>query len=355
MAMQAWTDSRQTLAALFPGRVPDGERAGGQAAEQAAAALAPLRAHIYAGAGPVESVPLVLPGWQALLMREQVTESQFDTLIRLLREGTPLPGGVACIAGWGSGMHGFRGRPWQALPGNLHLVVHLAPGCRVDRFDAAYPALAAVCAAEAADVVLGGGEAGSLGSRHAGTGGAGSPGFAGIKWVNDVVISGSKVGGVLAWTQTQQQRVTSVVLGIGLNVETTPAVERSPFVPGATSLREVAPTGASPALGDAVAPLLQALARGHDRLLRDGADWLLEEYRARSVVIGRQVVVLREDAAVPTPASPPVGSLPPGGETIAAGRVLGIGNGLELLLEGTSDPVTRGRLLLVEEGGPPAP
>ncbi len=60
------------------------------------------------------------------------------------------------------------------------------------------------------------------------TGGALRPG---IKWVNDVLVDGRKIGGVLTSTQTQGDRVSAVLLGIGLNVATAPPVPPTPFVP----------------------------------------------------------------------------------------------------------------------------
>jgi hypothetical protein len=58
----------------------------------------------------------------------------------------------------------------------------------------------------------------------------------------------------------------------------------------------------------------------------------MEQYRARSALIGRHVTVC-EEGDDPT-------------NVRAAGRVAAIGDGLELYLEGRAEPVTRGRLIL---------
>ena len=66
-------------------------------------------------------------------------------------------------------------------------------------------------------------------------------GKAGIKWVNDVLIDGAKVSGVLAYTQQEGDNVTAATLGIGLNLKTTPRIDPSPFVPRAASLTDFCP------------------------------------------------------------------------------------------------------------------
>jgi biotin-[acetyl-CoA-carboxylase] ligase BirA-like protein len=286
--------------------------------------LAPLLGAVYDDATTLWQAPAAVPGWRCVLVRDHAPASHYDLLVALLRRGVALPDGVACVARTGSGMHGFRGRPWAAHAGNIHLVVHFAPQRPVDRFDAAFTALAAVSAAEAAATA------------------AGLAGRVGIKWVNDVIVAGCKVGGVLAYTQTRDADVTSVVLGIGLNVETTPAVPRSPEVPAVSSLAAVAAREAGAAREDGatvraapvLAALLAALRRNYDTLLHAGAAPLVDAYRQRSTVIGRQVRVLSDDGA---------------GTVLAAGRVTGIGDGLELHVEG-HPPLRRGRVVV--DGAP---
>jgi biotin-(acetyl-CoA carboxylase) ligase len=144
------------------------------------------------------------------------------------------------------------------------------------------------------------------------------------------------VAGVLAYTQTRSDVVTSVILGIGVNVETTPDVQRSGFVPAAGSLRELAPDPATVAGAPVLAALLHALHTRYEQVLEDGPAGIMEQYRARSAVLGQEVAVCEE------------GEDPD--RVIAEGRVEAIGDGLELYLEGRAEPVTRGRLIL---GGPP--
>lgn len=308
--MAVFTDNPAYGAALLP--------AGAVGAFAPARPPAPVDAALLRamfGDAELSCAPLAVPGWQRILAADFARDSQYDRLIQLAR-GTRLPDRVACVARAGTGFHGFRGRSWSADPGNIHLTVHLAPERPIDRFETVFTALAAVAVVETIDTV------------------AGLSGAARVKWVNDVLVRGAKVAGVLAYTQTRADAVTSVILGIGLNVETTPAVERSAHVPAAGSLREFASDPAAVSTAPVLHALLLALDRLYTEVLEHGHVPIMDRYRARSAVVGRDVTICSEGGD---------GSLP---SVLAAGRVTAVGDGLELYLSGRAEPVTRGRLIL---------
>ena len=264
-----------------------------------------------------------VPGWHHIFASGFSRGSQYDRLIRLVRE-SGAPDRVACVARAGTGFHGFRQRSWSASTGNIHLTVHLSPERPIHRFETVFTALAAVAVADAIDA---------------------TPGLAGrarIKWVNDVLVDGAKVAGVLAFTQTRSDTVTSVILGIGLNVETTPDVERSPFVPVAGSLRASAPDPTAVTAPAALRALLDALAHRYGQVLAQGYGPIMDEYRGRCAIVGRDVTVCADD-----------GDAPP--RVLAAGRVTAVGDGLEVYLDGQDDPVTKGRIILDAAPGEGAP
>ncbi|MHC4933655.1 MAG: biotin--[acetyl-CoA-carboxylase] ligase [Planctomycetota bacterium] len=251
----------------------------------------------------VESAPL----WEHLFLVESAPRSQFDLLVELGQEGLLPPRGLVCVAGEGRGFHGMRNRPWVAPAGNLYLSAHLAPGRPVDHAGVAFTVLAAVSVLDAVDGVSG------LSDR------------AGIKWVNDILIEGAKVCGVIAHSQMEGDRVGSVFLGVGLNVETAPEVEPTPQVPQAACLADFAPCRRC----ELLAPLLEALAENYEQLLEDGYGALLDRYRRRSLAIGREVSISSEEGGI-----------------TARGRVTAIGPNLELHIQGRDRPVHRGRLIL---------
>jgi BirA family transcriptional regulator, biotin operon repressor / biotin---[acetyl-CoA-carboxylase] ligase len=306
--LTVYTDDPAFARALLAGAEQTGRRHSPDPAH------APLAERFFGAGAAVPLVAAAHPFWRCLLVSGHTAGSQYDRIVRLGREGVPLPHGLVCVARGGTGLQGFRGRSWTACPGNLHLTVHLAPGREVPRFESVFLALAAVSVVEAIDAV------------------PGLAGRAAIRWVNDVVIDGAKVAGVLAHTASRGTTVTGVTLGIGVNVETTPAVAPTAFVPAAAALGDFAPDPAAARLPALFRGVLDALEAGYRLLLAGGHRPLVERYRARSAVLGRTVAV-----SVDAPDEVP--------RIVASGRVAAIGDGLELHLDGRAAPVTGGRLV----------
>lgn len=102
----------------------------------------------------------------------------------------------------------------------------------------------------------------------------------GIKWVNDVYLSDKKICGILceAITDVENGAVQSVIVGIGVNITTADFPEE--IAARVTSLGvELSPGVLIAAICDNLLDLWEDLA--------DPA--LMEEYRARSIVIGREI------------------------------------------------------------------
>ncbi|MDR3264760.1 MAG: biotin--[acetyl-CoA-carboxylase] ligase [Synergistaceae bacterium] len=109
-----------------------------------------------------------------------------------------------------------------------------------------------------------------------------------IKWVNDVYCDEKKLCGILTEgaISVEQQRMSHVVVGIGVNTGTVEEEVRDI----ATSVQQLA--GRRPDRGELAAEILNRM----ESLCLDLADGrkkkLLDEYRSRQLVIGRTVEVL---------------------------------------------------------------
>jgi BirA family biotin operon repressor/biotin-[acetyl-CoA-carboxylase] ligase len=253
--------------------------------------------------------------WQYLFIVKSAPQSPYDVLIKLAQENESLPNGILCLAGPGSQLHGYKNRPWVALPGNIHLCAYLAPQQKIDHFGVGFTILSAVSVVETLDSVEG------LKQR------------ASFKWVNDILIDNAKVAGVLAHTQSQGELVTAAVLGIGLNVESTPSLQRDPFVPRVASLRDFVSDAQACNQQIIFHQLVERLDKNYQLLLTGQYYRLLDVYRQRSAIIGKQVSIYADTSAETS-------------APIASGMVASIGENLELYLDGLSTPVSKGRLVL---------
>lgn len=275
-----------------------------------------LAGRLFPDSGLLKSATLKHDDWNYLFMVKHAAQSQFEILIELGRERQDLPGGILCLAESGKKFHGFRNRPWVSLKGNIHLTAFLSPGQKVPFFHVGFTILSAVSVVQTIDTLKG------------------LQGRASIKWVNDILIESSKVSGVIAHTLTQGEAVTGTALGIGMNVEATPTVKRDPFAPGVISLRNVLP---DPALCNqqlVFNRLIDTIDQNYRKLLDGRYFELLDFYRKRSLIIGKNVAIH---------ADPVEGEAD---EKIIRGEVVAIGDNLELYLKGKSKPVNRGRLVL---------
>jgi biotin-[acetyl-CoA-carboxylase] ligase BirA-like protein len=276
-------------------------------------------AHEFLGQG-TDTFSAVLPSdaWRCLVLARHVPQSQYDRMIGLARDGTRMPDRTLCLAGAGDGFHGFKGRPWSAEAGNLHLTVHLTPQRPVEHFQVAFTVLAALSVVDALDRIP------ELRDRVR------------IKWVNDVLVDDAKVAGLLAYTLTQGATVSTAVLGIGINVETVPDVPRSPFVPAVGSLKQLAPGATRVSQGQVFKTLMEALDSNYRILLDQGYEPLVARYRDRSSIEGAHVAICSDESD----GEP---------EVLRRGRVTALGAGLELYLDDGGEPVTRGRLMFLDE------
>jgi len=260
-----------------------------------------------------------VPGrWQYAFFVKSAPSSHFDLLVELSQGGFPLPEGILCIAGSGRHFHGQKGRPWTAQEGNIHLSIYFSPGKKIDHYHAGLPVLSAVSIVQTIDTI------------------EDLKGLAKIKWVNDVQIQGAKVAGFLVHTHSVQDRITSVILGIGLNVEKTPHVTSDDFVPKVGSLKEFLPSHSAVSRKKILEHLLESLDKNYALLLDGQYKKLLDFYRKRSLVIGREVQIFSD---IPNKKH----------LSISSGTVEQIGNNLELWMEGQKKPVTDGRLVLIHK------
>jgi BirA family biotin operon repressor/biotin-[acetyl-CoA-carboxylase] ligase len=176
--------------------------------------------------------------------------------------------GFAAIADRQTAGRGRLGRSFQS-PGGLGLYLSILwhPGCDA-RALLPLPALGAVAAKRAVERVCG------LGCA--------------IKWPNDLVAGGKKVGGILTESVVLGGEM-AVVLGIGINVSHTPSDFEGEVRDIAASLQMV--TGKPVSRAALAAALMEQLHELRCCAMERPELWL-EEYRSRCLTVGREVRVI---------------------------------------------------------------
>jgi len=240
--------------------------------------------------------------------------SQFDALRDALGAGAELPPVICALARTGTGFHGNRQRPWTTVPGNLHLTAIIRRPLEIAKVGAALSMLPVVAVAELLEQLLP--------DSH-------SPE---IKWVNDVLLGGRKVSGVLTASNVQGSTIEAGIFGIGLNVGGIPELPPTAFVPAATRLADWT-EGPPPPLGTLAGDLVARLESGLAGISKHGPAEVLATYRRLAGGIGRDVTIWPDDADQRLNTDP-----------LAKGRLIAINDDLTLQLEGNPEPVTRGRL-----------
>lgn len=186
-----------------------------------------------------------------------------QTLWELINQGATA--GTVVIAAQQTAGRGQWGRQWQSTKGGLYLSVALAPNLQ-----ASNSAQLTLCSAW--------GIATALKSY-------GIPVF--LKWPNDLLLLGRKLGGILTETRVHQGQITKAVVGVGINW--------SNCVPetgiNLQSFCEEDLSCSVNSLEMLAAIVLQGLLSGYQRWSEEGIEILLQSYLELLDNQGSQVIV----------------------------------------------------------------
>ena len=202
-----------------------------------------------------------------LFLFEEV-ESTNATLSRLARSG--MPEGTVVLAEAQTGGRGRRGQPWFSPPSvNLYVSILLRERLTLDEV----PVFSFVAGLALADAVQAAGVSPT------------------IKWPNDVLIDGRKMGGARIECSTRETEVEHVIIGVGANLNVgldDLAIALGPRAE-ATSLR--AATGREIDRNAFAADYLNALDKWVRCYREDGPSRILQAWQGRDILTGRQVEV----------------------------------------------------------------
>jgi BirA family biotin operon repressor/biotin-[acetyl-CoA-carboxylase] ligase len=185
--------------------------------------------------------------------------------MELAANGTPE--GTVVIAEMQTNGRGRLGRTWISPKGNLYLSVVLRPNIPMHKA----PLVTLMGAVAVATAIR----------KTCGL-------EAGIKWPNDILVSGKKVSGLLTEMSAEQDRIRHIVLGIGIDVN----MEMGELPPEVRSFTTTLSTEANVKINRTV--LLQQLLRDlevwYQNFLKHDVD-ILEEWNKLNMTIGKRVAV----------------------------------------------------------------
>ncbi|MDA3844864.1 MAG: biotin--[acetyl-CoA-carboxylase] ligase [Candidatus Kapabacteria bacterium] len=257
-----------------------------------------------------------IEGINYLFLVDYAPESQYDALIKFAHNNKTLPDGIVCLAGSGKKFHGFHNRKWVAKQGNIHLSAYFSPMTKVASLGLGFTIVSALSVMQAIDQI------------------AGLKDKARVKWVNDILIDGAKVSGVLAHTQIQGEICSSAIFGIGVNVETSPDSDPTEFVPKSACINEFLDQELQIKQKKVFTNLVERLAGNYTLLISGGYKPLLQSYVDRSLIIGKEVKIMSDIRGEDD-------------KEMLRGKVVGIGENLELFFEGREEPVVSGRPVIL--------
>lgn len=193
-----------------------------------------------------------------------VVSSTNDVAKELARQGAPE--GTLVVAEEQTGGRGRLGRAWHSPPGGLWFSLILRPPVSPAATQS-LPVLLSLAVTDGVAAFL-------LPSVE-------------VKWPNDIVYQGKKVGGILVELGAEAEAVHFVVAGIGLNVNITsfPA----PLEKTATSLQKIA--GKALSRPQLLSAILAAAERYYSRWCREGFAPFREDYEHRLCLLGREVEI----------------------------------------------------------------
>jgi BirA family biotin operon repressor/biotin-[acetyl-CoA-carboxylase] ligase len=190
---------------------------------------------------------------------------------RVLESARPVGELVACLAEYQSAGRGRRGRGWVAPPGSG---LCLSVGGRLAAAPSDYAVLAPAVGVACADVLE------SLGVEGVG-----------LKWPNDLLKDGRKLGGILIELRGEAQGPAVVAVGLGLNFHLGESIRATIIAAGGLPPADLEESmeGPAPDRNVAAAALIAAIVRCLDEAPAGLGQTALNGWRSRDALHGKAV------------------------------------------------------------------
>lgn len=108
-----------------------------------------------------------------------------------------------------------------------------------------------------------------------------------IKWPNDILINGKKLAGILTELQAEQDQITYIVLGMGINVNHDQDIFPQDIQNQATSIKQE--TGESWDIGSLIQDILQTFEKRYEEFIEEGFSKIKLRWEAFGFRLGELV------------------------------------------------------------------
>ncbi len=240
--------------------------------------------------------------FKTLILNKESYTSQFD----ILSHNDEISENIICFSDSGNDFHGFKNRKWETLSGNFHLSLMIQPDVHFEHIYQAFIILAANSVLKTIKNLTN--------LKPA------------IKWVNDIMIDDSKIAGIITKTKTQNNRISEAIVGIGININQSPALIPDKFIKKAANINSF---GYELTSGFVFREFLKNFELFYKMIESSDYDSLFSYYSDNSMITGKYAEIYRDDD---------------NSELICKGTIEKINKDLTLSLKGIKSPVSSGRI-----------
>lgn len=205
-------------------------------------------------------------GQQEIVFLEETDSTNRQARLRAEKSA---PEGTVVAADRQSSGRGRKGRSWFSPPG---LGIYVSLILRPSLAPSEAPGITLMTAVAAAEAVI---AATSLPAR--------------IKWPNDILVHGKKLAGILTEISTEMDSVNYIVVGLGLNVNTSSKDLPRELQKSATSVR--IETGKRHERIKIIQAFLEKFEQLYDRFDKGGFASVREEWLGLTDIVGKRAVV----------------------------------------------------------------
>jgi len=203
----------------------------------------------------------------------QELASTQEKAVELAKQG--YPEGTLVIAEEQTAGKGRLGRKWEASPGSISFSIifrpNLSPGDIMH-----FPLASGIAVARTIEHFTGE--------------------LPGLKWPNDILISGKKIAGILTEVAAEPDRLHYLILGIGINLNTEQSAFNKDLQSRASSL--FALYGQRFSRPEFLRVLLMELENIHKQYNKQGFSYIRENWKDLNITLGRKVTLRDQDRLI---------------------------------------------------------